>query len=219
MRVWHQDEYEALTCRDGYYRVSGDLRAVDLGGRHRVLIGAQSILGDGARLGDHCELGGHCEIGEDFKAGRMLVVGERCRFGEGARIGEWGRIERGVRFGPNCVIEPGTAIAEEAEFAGACELFGVPDVLGSSLLRISPVWGSTMHAFLARGRSGEWQAFISMRCEEAQTLGELLRTAAAMATAPKESEREQVRRGRELLAAVKYAQTRVGQIVLELPTA
>ena len=82
MKVWSQAEYDAvgmgLSGRRELGR--GDFRAVDFRGKHNVVIGPGSMLGDHVHLGVGCEIGRGSTIGAHFRDEGNLMVGKHCHF-------------------------------------------------------------------------------------------------------------------------------------------
>ncbi len=126
---------------------TGDFRDVKFYGRSRVVIGANSILGEGVQLGIGCQIGENSSIGKDFSSNSFLRVGENCHFGEGAHIGFGSLIGAGCCFAAPCAIEEETLIREGVELPRTCTVYGVSGVDGKTFFRMGPIAGRALYAF------------------------------------------------------------------------
>lgn len=153
MKVWTQDEFDAVKAgTDGQYRLGrGDFRQVDMRGYARLILGAGSLLG-AANIGANSEIGAHCDFDAGAVIGHGSIIGARCHFGKGAWIKSGCVVGHGVCFGEGAVIERGVELEGGVELPARCELFGVRNADGRTMLTISPVVGGTLHAFRADGR-------------------------------------------------------------------
>lgn len=153
MKVWKQDEFDMVkTGADGQYRFGkGDFRQVDMRGYTRLILGAGSLLG-AANIGANSEIGAHCDFDAGAVIGHGSIIGARCHFGEGAWIKSGCVVGHGVCFGEGALIERGVELEGGVELPSRCELFGVRNADGRTMLTISPVVGGTLHAFRADGR-------------------------------------------------------------------
>lgn len=153
MHRWTQIEYdEVKRLPEGHVLGTGDFRAVDFRGKHNVIIGEGSILGDDVHLGVSCEIGHHSLIGARFRDEGNLRVGKYCRFGESAHIDEMGIIERGASFASGVELCENVELGEDVELPKVCRyLFDrrAKSADGWSLIRLSPVAGRTICAFTA----------------------------------------------------------------------
>lgn len=206
MKIWTQEEYDRAGGVSGVVMLgTGDFRKIDFKGRHRVSIGPHSIIGDGARLGSSCEIGHHSEVGADFEAGTFCDIGAYCQFRSGAHVGANSRIGEYTEFAGCCRIDENCAIGGGVKIGDGSRVFNVPDVLGKTILRIDPVEGRTVYAFLHR-HDGSVQTRIAMSGriytqEEFETM-------AADWAAKKYAHGQ----GLEALAAAKYIRSRMGVI-------
>ena len=167
MKVWTQEEYDAVrTDMNGAYNLgSGNFKGIDFRGRHKVVIGPQSMLGDDVRLGVGCEIGERSDIGDRFSDGGNLKVGKHCHFGEDAHIEENAIVDRGTCFATGVQICKNVDLGEEVELPRVCGyLFDsrARGADGKSLIRMSPVAGRTICAFTAEYESGRY-ALVAMR--------------------------------------------------------
>ena len=213
MRVWTQAQYDAVGCMDGSYRLgTGDFRKVDFGGRGRVIIGPHSILGNYVRLGRQCEIGAHCEIGKYFKAGAFLYVGEHTRIGIGAKIGECSELSRGVVLGEGCEIGLNTRMGDDVSIPARCELFEMDHVVGSTVLRVSPLSGRTYYSFLAYV-TGVCEMHVSENGNRPIPLTQFMDKASRAATNTYADQRH-IEEGRQMLAMAKYLQARQSLLLM-----
>ena len=153
MKIWAQDEFDLVkTGADGQYRFGkGDFRRVNMRGHTRLIIGAGSLLGE-ANVGANSEIGAHCDFDAGAVIGHGSIIGARCHFGKGAWIKSGCIVGHGVCFGEGALIERGVELEGGVELPARCDLFGVKDVDGRTMLTITPVVGGTLHAFRADGR-------------------------------------------------------------------
>ena len=84
--------------------------------------------------------------------GHGSIIGARCHFGKGAWIKSGCIVGHGVCFGEGALIERGVELEGGVELPARCDLFGVKNVDGRTMLTITPVVGGTLHAFRADGR-------------------------------------------------------------------
>ena len=152
MKVWAQDEFDLVkTGADGQYRFGkGDFRRVNMRGHTRLIIGAGSLLGE-ANVGANSEIGAHCDFDAGAVIGHGSIIGARCHFGKGAWIKSGCIVGHGVCFGEGALIERGVELEGGVELPARCDLFGVKDVDGRTMLTITPVVGGTLHADSAAG--------------------------------------------------------------------
>ena len=153
MKVWAQDEFDLVKIgADGQYRFGkGDFRRVNMRGHTRLIIGAGSLLGE-ANVGASSEIGAHCDFDAGAVIGHGSIIGARCHFGKGAWIKSGCIVGHGVCFGEGALIERGVELEGGVELPARCDLFGVKNVDGRTMLTITPVVGGTLHAFRADGR-------------------------------------------------------------------
>ena len=165
MKVWTQAMFDAAgASNDGSLNLgTGDFRAVNFGGKHRVVIGPHSILGNDVQLGAHCEIGHHSEVGRGFESGLFLNVGEHVRFGEWATVGEHATIGANCTFGNLGKIGIGTQIGDGVTLPMQCMLFEIRSVAGRSLIKISTGDDSIYYAFVAITNCGQ-QIYVSAQC-------------------------------------------------------
>ena len=174
MQVWTQAMFDAASMGgDGTRNLgTGDFRAVEFGGKHRVVIGPHSILGDDVRLGGSCEIGHHTEIGKRFLGGRFLIVGAHVRFGERAIVGQDAKIEGNCTFGHDCRIGEGSQIGDDVVLPESCMLFGVPEANGKTLVKVSGGNGPTMYAFIGLGEGDQDAVYVAMQYNVARRIEE-----------------------------------------------
>lgn len=159
MKKWAQDELDKATTQGGaVYLGSGDFTAVDFRGRNNIHIGRHSLLGDHVRLGDNCEVERYSMAGDDFRMGRCGDIGEACHFGRDAILGEGCRVGRLTAFGDGLKLATDCELADMVSLPKVARLFGVKDADGRTLVRVSELNGSPLHAF----RAGE-MVYISTR--------------------------------------------------------
>ena len=158
MKVWAQDEFDLVkTGADGQYRFGkGDFRRVNMRGHTRLIIGAGSLLGE-ANVGANSEIGAHCDFDAGAVIGHGSIIGARCHFGKGAWIKSGCIVGHGVCFGEGALIERGVELEGGVELPARCDLFGVKDVDGRTMLTITPVVGGMLHAFRA-----DSQVYVSL---------------------------------------------------------
>ena len=156
MKRWTQTELDAQRGDLGGVLDlgTGDFSECKFYGRSRVVIGPNSILGDGAQLGACCQIGEGTTIGDGFVSGQFLRVGENCHFGTGAQIGFGGMIGAGCCFAAGCQIGEETIIREGVELPRECTIYGVAGVDGKTLFRIGPIAGRALSAFEVMGKDG-----------------------------------------------------------------
>ncbi|MBQ7887306.1 MAG: hypothetical protein IJ313_10485 [Clostridia bacterium] len=167
MKVWTQAEYDsAKSDLNGIVDLGqGDFREIDFRGRHRVHVGPNSMIGNGARMGVGCEIGEGSEIGDHFRDEGRLKVGKNCHFGEYAHIDEHGIIGRGCCFATGVQICKDVELGEEVQLPTLCGyLFDVRAIFadGSTLIRLHPVAGRTICAFVCQW-DGAYTAMVSTR--------------------------------------------------------
>lgn len=172
MRKWTQAELDAekpdLT---GILNLgTGDFRGCLFYGRHRVHIGPDSLLGDGVHLGENCKIGEGSQIGERFMSGDFCEIGERCHFGVGAHIGFGSKIGAGSCLATGCTILRETILCEGVRLPDDCELFGVKGVRGKSMLRVGPIVGRHVMAFIAEDEEGKKKVYAGCTGVEVREL-------------------------------------------------
>ena len=147
--------------RNGFYELgTADLRSVeDFHGRHRVEIGEGSLLGGPVQLGESCRIGDNVvQEGGRFDLGPMAAIGRNCTFRD-AHISEGSRIGSGCIFLHDCTIDKGVEIGDDITLPMACTLFGIR-ALGTTFLKISPVEGCHLYAFVGLDEIGKKQVFV-----------------------------------------------------------
>lgn len=153
MRIFTQHDFDdAVRTAHGVVLGTGDFRAVDFKGRHALIIGAGSIIGDGAHMGMNCEIGHHCQIGEGAVIGAFSQIGAHCHFGGNAMIGEGCSIGRQTCFASGCGIAPGCEIGEGVSLPAQCRYlfdYRARNADGRTLIKCVPCYGETMYAFMA----------------------------------------------------------------------
>lgn len=167
MKIWSQKEYDAVGLNlEGRRELGrGDFRAVDFRGKHNVIIGPGSMLGNDVHLGVGCEIGGGSTIGDRFRDEGNLKVGKHCHFGEYAHIDENAIIDRGTCFATGVQICENVELGEDVTLPKLCGyLFDrqAHHADGKSLIRLSPVAGRTLCAFVA-DYEGERCALVATR--------------------------------------------------------
>lgn len=167
MRRWTQIEYDhAKPELTGLLELGrGDFRGVDFRGRHNVVIGPGSMLGDNVHLGVGCEIGARCSIGARFRDEGNLKVGKHCHFGEHAHIDENAIIDRGTCFATGVEICENVELGENVQLPTLCGyLFDrrARGADGESLIRLYPVAGRTICAFIANYEQGRY-AMVATR--------------------------------------------------------
>jgi len=167
MKRWTQIEYDQakpeLTGRRELG--TGDFRGVDFRGKHNVIIGPGSMLGDDVHLGVGCEIGARCSIGARFRDEGNLKVGKHCHFGEHAHIDENAIIDRGTCFATGVEICENVELGEDVQLPTLCGYLFDRRALsadGKSLIRLYPVAGRTICAFVANYEHGRF-ALIATR--------------------------------------------------------
>lgn len=205
MRIWTQQELDEA-MRSEMVEINlgaGDFRGVTFRAKSGLIIGDRSILGANAHIGVACRIGDNCDIGDGFRADGTLRIGEHCHFGANAILGELARIGRETCFASGVVIGEGTQLGEGVALPARCELFGVPEADGRTLLKITQADGSVIHAFAAGRRERRvWVCMQQMR----RTLDDFEDFAAAWAASPEST--TNTYEGRRRLAAAKYIRTR-----------
>lgn len=207
MRRWTQADYDALKrTENGYELGSGDFRKIDFKGRHDVIIGPHSLLGDNVRLGVGCRIGDHTDIGAQFEDQGRLVVGEHCHFGEHAHIDEYAVIGRETCFAFGVQICGGATLGENVQLPEKCGYLFSRQALGAngkSLIRLYPVAGRTICAFEADYR--EKRQPVAVMQDRLYTLEEFEeRTARLLAMARKDSNPRHLLDAQDLHAAALF---------------
>lgn len=205
MRVWTQQELDEAMRSEmvEIHLGTGDFRGVTFRAKSGMIIGDRSILGANTHVGVACRIGDNCDIGDGFRADGTLHIGEHCHFGADAILGELARIGRETCFASGVVIGAGTQLGDGVGLPHRCELFGVPDADGRTLLKIAQADGSVIHAFAAGRR--ERQVWVCMK-QMRRTLEEFEDFAADWAGST--DGMTNVREGRRMLAAAKYIRAR-----------
>lgn len=153
MKVWTQSEYDNIArTAEGVVLGTGDFSKINFRGRHCVIIGPNSTIGDDAHLGVGCEIGARSGIGKRFRDEGNLRVGKYCHFGEYAHIDENAIIDRGTSFATGVQICENAELGEDVQLPTLCGYLFDRRALradGGSLIRLSPVAGRTICAFVA----------------------------------------------------------------------
>jgi acetyltransferase-like isoleucine patch superfamily enzyme len=207
MKIWTQHDFDdaARTSR-GVVLGTGDFRAVDFRGRHALVIGAGSIIGDNAEMGMNCEIGSHCQIGENAVIGAYAQIGQQCHFGRRAMIGEGSTIGRGCCFASECGIAPGCEIGENVALPAKCLYlydYRARNADGRTLIRCVPTHGETICAYVAEIEGKREVCCVSRG--SFRTLDEMEEYAADCAYhSGMTGTRSDIEYGQRLLATVKY---------------
>ena len=175
MKKWTQAEFDRMEMVSGMKQCgSGDFRGVNFRGMHRVSIGPDSIIGDGAELGDDCEIGARAQIGAFLRAGEGLTLGRYSRVGQRANIGAYSQIEAHCTLGEFAEIGKGAEIGDAVNMPEVCKVDGVI-VDGRTMRKMWPVYGCTMHAFKRKDGAG-WEIMLGGQVQDiqhAQKLGHM----------------------------------------------
>lgn len=207
MRIWTQYDYDdAARTERGVVLETGDFRAVDFKGRHALVIGAGSIIGNNARMGMNCEIGERCDIGENAQIGAYSQIGQHCHFGRNAMIGEGSTIGRHTCFASGCGISPGCEIGENVALPAKCLYlydYRARNADGRTLIRCVPMHGETICAFMAEIEGKREVCCVSRG--NFRTLDEMEDYAADCAFhSGMTGTAADIEHGRRLLATVKY---------------
>lgn len=164
MKKWTQMEYDQTgkNSMTGFYELgTGDFRTVsNFSGRHRVEIGEGSLMGSDVVLGEFCRIGDNVvQEGTGFELGAMAAIGRNCTFGKGTHIREGSRIGSGCIFLKDCIIDKGVEIGDDISLPRTCTLFGVK-AMGSSFIKIAPVEGRHLYAFVGEDKDGKKHVFV-----------------------------------------------------------
>lgn len=206
MKKWTQAEYDEIKgSLSGFIELgSGDFRAVNFKHRCRVEIGENSILGDDVDLGEFTKIGAHTEVGDRCRLGAFSTIGDRCTFGETACVSVGGKIGNGTTFKDNVQIEAGVDFGDMVVLPDLCSLFGVT-AHGKSFLKMAPVEGGALYAFVGVNEKNELDVFIKTT-GALRTLAEYAQFAQSLCCMVQL--KDKARQGVEMLAASAYLRMR-----------
>lgn len=207
MKTWTQHEYDAeARTSHGVVLGTGDFRRVDFKGRHALVIGAGSLIGDNAEMGVNCEIGARCDIGKGLILGANSRIGEHCHIGENAMIGEGCTIGRHSCLASGCGIAPGVELGENVHLPADCAYlfdYRAKHADGRTLIKCVPCYGEVNYAFAAGG-DDEREIFCVSR-GSCRTLEELEEYAADVACCSgMTGTYSDIEYGRRLLATAAY---------------
>lgn len=211
MKIWTQAEADAQRAGlNGFTDMgSGDFTAVDFKGRSRLVIGEGSLLGDDVRLGEFAHIGDHCTFGRNCRIAAFGAVGNRCAFGEGAHLGVACRVGSYTTLRDGCRVDNGTELGDMVSLPDSCTLYGVR-AYGDTFIKIAPVEGRALYAFMGLTEDGRETAFVRMP-GMVRTLGEFTEFANDLCRM-EDAGSGRARQGAEMLAAARYLAARFALI-------